>query len=99
MAHVAEVKRKAEDTVLIGCRRIGEEIERVPKAAGRPAKIITQAGKNKSGRHALARAPTLAGAVEFCVHLMRSRSSPTGLEGVTPEIAKILFGLGVDCLH
>ena len=53
MAHVAEVKGKAEDTVLIGCQRIGKEIEMVPKAAGRPAKIITQAGKNKSGRNAL----------------------------------------------
>ena len=53
MAHVAEVKGKADDTVLIGCRRIGEEINGVTKAAGRPAKIITQAGKNKSGRNAL----------------------------------------------
>ena len=33
-----------ESAVLIGCRRIGKEIERVPKAAGRPAKIITRAG-------------------------------------------------------
>ena len=53
MAHVAEVKGKAEDTVLIGCQRIGKEIEMVPKAAGRPAKIITGTGKNKSGRGAL----------------------------------------------
>ena len=49
----AEVKANAEDTVLIGCQRIGKEIERIPKAAGGPAKIITRAGKNKSGRGAL----------------------------------------------
>ena len=39
--------------MLIGCQRIGKEIERIPKAAGGPAKIITRAGKNKSGRGAL----------------------------------------------
>lgn len=30
--------------------RIGKEINKVPKAAGRPTKIIARAGKNTSGR-------------------------------------------------
>ena len=30
--------------------RIGEELRNVPKAAGRPAKILSKQGKNKSGR-------------------------------------------------
>jgi hypothetical protein len=32
--------------------RIGEEIGKVPKAAGRPAKISPTVGKNKNGREA-----------------------------------------------
>ena len=54
MSHVAEVKGKAEDTVLIGCQRIGKEINGVPKAA-RPgrSKTFTQAGKCFSGRGSL----------------------------------------------
>jgi N6-adenosine-specific RNA methylase IME4 len=47
LGHVAEVKAQAEDTILIANRRIGEEIRKVPKASGRPAKIVTAPGKNK----------------------------------------------------
>jgi N6-adenosine-specific RNA methylase IME4 len=47
LGHVAEVKAQAEDTILIANRRIGEEIKKVPKASGRPAKIVTAPGKNK----------------------------------------------------
>jgi hypothetical protein len=36
--------------ILAAGARIGEEIGKVPKAAGRPAKIITAQGKNKSSR-------------------------------------------------
>jgi hypothetical protein len=36
MGHVAEVKTKAEDTVLLVNHRIGEELAKVPKASGRP---------------------------------------------------------------
>jgi hypothetical protein len=32
--HVAEVKARAEDTVLLGNRRIAEELRKVPKASG-----------------------------------------------------------------
>jgi N6-adenosine-specific RNA methylase IME4 len=46
-AQVADVKAQAEDTILIANRRIGEEIRKVPKASGRPAKILPAAGKNK----------------------------------------------------
>jgi hypothetical protein len=43
--------------LLIANQRIGEEIEKVPKAGGpgRPSKITPQAGKNKAGRAALFR--------------------------------------------
>jgi hypothetical protein len=41
---------QAEDTILIAHRRIGEELRNVPKAAGRPAKILSEQGENKSGR-------------------------------------------------
>jgi hypothetical protein len=53
LGHVQEVKTKAEDTILVASVRIGEEIKRVPKAAGRPAKILTRSGKNKSGRRGI----------------------------------------------
>ena len=54
MGHVAEVKGKAEDTVLIGCRRIGEEINGVRKAAGPGrSKTFTGTGKCFSGRGSL----------------------------------------------
>jgi N6-adenosine-specific RNA methylase IME4 len=50
---VAEVKAKAEDAVLLGNRRIAEELRKVPKASGRPPKILSLEGKNKSsGRRA-----------------------------------------------
>ena len=50
--HVAEVKNKAELVVLAANARIGDEIRAIPKASGRPAKIITAPGKNKSSRSA-----------------------------------------------
>lgn len=44
------VKAEAEDVILAASARIGEELERVPKAAGRPPKNITAQGKNKTSR-------------------------------------------------
>jgi hypothetical protein len=38
--HVAEVKNKAELVVLAANQRIGEELEAIPKASGRPKKIL-----------------------------------------------------------
>jgi DNA methylase len=49
---VDEVRQQCEWVVLVAGRRISDEIEKVPKAAGRPTKIFTQAGNNKSGRAA-----------------------------------------------
>jgi hypothetical protein len=45
-------KNKAELVVLAANARIGEEIKLIPKASGRPAKIITAPGKNKDSRSA-----------------------------------------------
>jgi hypothetical protein len=50
--HVAEVKNKAELVVLAANARIGDEIRAIPKASGRPARIITAPGKNKDSRSA-----------------------------------------------
>ena len=44
------VKAEAEDVILAASARIGEEIGKVPKAAGRPSKILTAQGKNKPAR-------------------------------------------------
>jgi N6-adenosine-specific RNA methylase IME4 len=44
------VKAEAEDVILAASARIGEELQRVPKAAGRPAKNVTAPGKNKIAR-------------------------------------------------
>jgi hypothetical protein len=52
MSDVAEVKAAAEDAVLIGNRRIAEELRKVPKASGRPTKKLPAQGKNKTGRAA-----------------------------------------------
>lgn len=54
LGHVAEVKAQAEDTIIVANRRIGEEIETVPKAThkGGPKKQITKPGKSL-GRGAL----------------------------------------------
>ena len=49
---VAEVKEAAENAILLGNKRIAEELRKVPKASGRPAKIPSAQGRNKSaGRH------------------------------------------------
>ncbi|MBO0715745.1 MAG: hypothetical protein J2P55_00210 [Rhizobiales bacterium] len=53
LGHVAEVKAQAEDTILVGSTRIGEEIKKVPKAAsGRRAVSLARAGKSTPGRAA-----------------------------------------------
>lgn len=48
LGHIADVKAQAEDTILIANRRIGEEIEKVPKAThkGGPKKQSTPPGKS-----------------------------------------------------
>jgi hypothetical protein len=43
-------KAGAEDVILAASARIGEELQRVPKASGRPKNITTR-GKNKLGRN------------------------------------------------
>lgn len=51
LGHVEEVKVKAEDVILAASARIGEELKKVPKAAGRPSKEIgPRAGTNLAGR-------------------------------------------------
>src|SRR5262249_7546669 len=55
LGHVEEVKARAEDTILVASVRIGEEINKVPKAThkGGPKKQSSQAGKSVAGRGAL----------------------------------------------
>jgi hypothetical protein len=43
-----ELAEEAEDVILAAGAPIGEEIAKVPKASGRPAKNITTSGKNRS---------------------------------------------------
>lgn len=50
LGHVVEVKAAAEDTILLGTKRIAVEIRKIPKASGRPEKN-RRAAKN-SGREA-----------------------------------------------
>jgi N6-adenosine-specific RNA methylase IME4 len=52
LSEVAAVKQEAEWVVLRGNQRIAEELEKIPKAAGRPSKILPLPGKNKSGKAA-----------------------------------------------
>src|SRR5207342_128196 len=50
---VAEVKAAAEDAVLLGSRRIAEELRKVPKASGGDRKSnLPREGNLKSGREA-----------------------------------------------
>lgn len=56
LGHVAEVKAKAEDAVLIGNRRIAEELRKVPKANAR--RRISPEGKSSAGRAATGIKPT-----------------------------------------
>lgn len=53
LGHVAEVKAKAEDVVLIANRRIGEEIRKVPKATGRAPKNPAAKKDSSKGREKL----------------------------------------------
>jgi hypothetical protein len=50
MDDVAEVRERAEIAILMGNKRIAEELAKVPKASGRPSKNIRTQAKNKSGR-------------------------------------------------
>lgn len=52
LRHVDEVKRQAEWVTVLGNMHVGQEIQKVPKASGRPPKILPQGGKN-IGRGAL----------------------------------------------
>jgi len=53
LGHVNEVKAQAENTILVACVRIGEEIKKVPKAGGPGrSKRTPRTGKSLSGREA-----------------------------------------------
>lgn len=59
LGHVNEVKAQAEDTILIGNRRIGEEIKKVPKASGGDRKSnLPRVGNLKGGREKIGVAHT-----------------------------------------
>lgn len=47
---VQAVKAQGEDTILVASKRVAEELARVPKAAGRPAKISHREVTNKPGK-------------------------------------------------
>jgi N6-adenosine-specific RNA methylase IME4 len=54
LGHVVEVKAKAEDAILVGSTRIGEEIKKVPKASGGDRRSkVPRRERLKSGREAI----------------------------------------------